>query len=546
MTNRFSGLISILVLSILLLIAIDAPAQSRARPSTSPPPPPPPKREFRGVWVATVNNLDYPKKPTTWPTAHKEEWKNLLKKLKELGFTAVIFQVRPAGDAFYFSEYAPWSEYLTGRQGMPPKPEYDVLQFLIEEAHKNGMEFHAWFNPFRATMGLDTAALHPLHVFNSHRNWVVKYGRRFYLNPAIPQVREHVRDVVAEVVSKYDIDGVHFDDYFYPYPIANEVFPDSLDFKIYGSAYKDIGDWRRSNVDAVVEMVSTSIKEIKPNVYFGVSPFGVWRNKDKDPMGSETRASIGSYDDLYADVLGWLRNGWIDYVAPQIYWNIGFGPADYATLQRWWSLHVSDRQLYIGQAAYKVGNDRQEQWNEPGEIGRQIALNRRNRRVAGTVLFRAESVLNDPLGLKDSLRLYFKESALLPERPELSQGIFSAPDLQKVKNQRGKARVIWRPAKQDREKPPTYYVVYRFAGNGVGDMDDPRNIRYISCFNDNRKKFQYIDSSIDEGQTYTYLVTAANRAHSESGGSEAAAVTRHNNRVKKYKAPKRSKRRRKK
>ena len=546
MTNRFSGLISILVLSILLLTAVDAPAQSGARRSASPPPPPPPKREFRGVWVATVNNLDYPKKPTTWPTAHKEEWKNLLKKLKELGFNAVIFQVRPAGDAFYFSEYAPWSEYLTGRQGMPPKPEYDVLQFLIEEAHKNGMEFHAWFNPFRATMGLDTAALHPLHVFNSHRNWVVKYGRRFYLNPAIPQVREHVRDVVAEVVSKYDIDGVHFDDYFYPYPIANEVFPDSLDFRVYGSAYKDIGDWRRSNVDAVVEMVSTSIKEIKPNVYFGVSPFGVWRNKDKDPMGSETRASIGSYDDLYADVLGWLRNGWIDYVAPQIYWNIGFGPADYATLQRWWSLHVSDRQLYIGQAAYKVGNDRQEQWNEPGEIGRQIALNRRNRRVAGAVFFRAESVLNDPLGLKDSLRLYFRESALLPERPELSQGIFSAPDLQKVKNQRGKARVIWRPAKQDREKQPAYYVVYRFAGSGAGDMDDPRNIRYISCFNDNRKKFQYVDSSIDEGQTYTYLVTAANRAHSESAVSEAAAVTRQNNRIKKYKAPKRSKRRRKK
>ncbi|MCB0558009.1 MAG: family 10 glycosylhydrolase [Lewinellaceae bacterium] len=544
MTNRCSGLISILVLSILLLTAMDAPAQSRGGRSASPPPPPTLKREFRGVWVATVNNLDYPKKPTTWPTAQKEEWKNLLKKLKELGFNAVIFQVRPAGDAFYFSEYAPWSEYLTGRQGMPPKPEYDVLQFLIEETHKNGMEFHAWFNPFRATMGLDTSALHPLHVFNRHRNWVVQYGRRFYLNPGIPQVREHVRDVVAEVVSKYDVDGVHFDDYFYPYPIVNEVFPDSLDFRMYGSAYKDLGDWRRSNVDAVVEMVSTSIKEIKPNVYFGVSPFGVWRNKDKDPMGSETRASIGSYDDLYADILGWLRNGWIDYVAPQIYWNIGFAPADYATLQRWWSLHVSDRQLYIGQAAYKVGNDRQEQWNEPGEIGRQINLNRRNRRVNGAVLFRAESVLSDPLGLKDSLRLYFKEPALLPERPELSQGIFSAPALQKVKNQRGKARVIWRPAKQDREKPPAYYVVYRFAGNGAGDMDNPRNIRYISSFNEKSKKFQYIDSSIDEGQTYTYLVTAANRAHTESGASEAAAVTRQNNRVRKYKAPKRSKRRR--
>ncbi|MCB0596204.1 MAG: family 10 glycosylhydrolase [Lewinellaceae bacterium] len=539
MTTRCSCLTTGLVLLLLFLTASSTHAQSRKTAS-----PPSPKREFRGIWIATVNNLDYPKKPTTWPTAQKEEWKNLLKKLKELGFNAVIFQVRPAGDAFYFSEYAPWSEYLTGRQGLPPKPEYDVLQFLVEETHKAGMEFHAWFNPFRATMGMDTSALHPLHVFNRHRNWVVRYGRRFYLNPGVPQAREHVRDVVAEVVAKYDIDGVHFDDYFYPYPLAGEVFPDSLEFKAFGSAYKDIGDWRRSNVDAAVEMVSAAIKEIKPNVYFGVSPFGVWRNKSKDPLGSETTASIGSYDDLYADILGWLRKGWIDYVAPQIYWNIGFKPADYATLNRWWSLHASDRQLYIGQAAYKVGNDRQEQWNEPGEIGRQLALNRRNRRVNGSIFFRAESVLGDPLGLKDSLRAYFAEPALLPERPELSQAVFSAPDLRKVKNQRGKARIIWRPAKEDREKPPHYYVVYRFSGNTAGDMDNPRNIRYISCMNDKSKKFQYVDASIDEGQTYTYLVTAANRAHTESAASKRASVTRKNNRITKYKPIKRSKGRR--
>ncbi|MCO6475582.1 MAG: family 10 glycosylhydrolase [Phaeodactylibacter sp.] len=538
MATRCSGLFFVLVLLILFFSASEAHTQPGRGDS------PMPKREFRGVWVATVNNLDYPKRPTTWPTAHKEEWKNMLKKLKELGFNAVIFQVRPAGDAFYFSEYAPWSEYLTGKQGMPPSPEYDVLQFLIEETHRNGMEFHAWFNPFRATMGLDTAALHPLHAFNQHRGWVVRYGRRFYLNPGIPQVREHVRDVVAEVVAKYDIDGVHFDDYFYPYPLANEVFPDSLEFRTYGSAYKDIGDWRRSNVDAAVEMVSASIKELKPNVYFGISPFGVWRNKDKDPMGSETRASIGSYDDLYADILGWLRNGWIDYVIPQLYWNIGFEPADYATLHRWWSLHSGPGQLYIGHAAYKVGNDRQEQWNEPGEIGRQVALSRRNRRISGGAFFRAQSVLDDPLGLKDSLRVYFREPALLPERPELSQGLFSAPELRKVKNQRGKARVIWRPAKEDREKPPSYYVVYRFAGNGVGDMDAPHNIRYISCFNDDSKKFQYIDASIEEGQTYTYLVTAANRAHTESAPSETATVTRRNNRIQKFKPPRKSKRRR--
>lgn len=539
MTTRCCGLFSGLVFLFLLLASVEANAQSRRDYS-----PPPPKREFRGVWVATVNNLDFPKRPTTWPTAHKEEWKNMLKKLKELGFNAVIFQVRPAGDAFYFSEFAPWSEYLTGKQGLPPSPEYDVLQFLIEETHNNGMEFHAWFNPFRATMGLDTAALHPLHVFNQHRNWVVRYGRRFYLNPGIPQVRSHVRDVVAEVVSKYDVDGVHFDDYFYPYPVANEIFPDSLEFRAYGSSYKDIGDWRRSNVDEVVELVSTSIREIRPNVYFGVSPFGVWRNKDKDPMGSETRASIGSYDDLYADVLGWLRNGWIDYVAPQIYWNIGFEPADYATLNRWWSLHTSGRQLFIGHAAYKVGNDRQEQWNEPGEIGRQITFSRRDRRVNGSIFFRALSVLDDPLGLKDSLRVYYKEPALLPERPELSQAVFSSPDLRKVKNQRGKARVIWKPAREDQERPPAYYVVYRFAGNGVGDMEDPRNIRHVSNINGGGKKFQFVDSAIEEGQTYTYLITAVNRAHTESAASESTAVTRQNNRIKKFKPPKKSRRRR--
>lgn len=539
MTYRCSGFFFGLALLFLSLAAVEAVAQSRRDYS-----PPPPKREFRGVWVATVNNLDYPAKPTTWPTAHKEEWKNMVRKLKELGFNAVIFQVRPAGDAFYLSEHAPWSEYLTGKQGLPPSPEYDVLQFLIEETHKNGMEFHAWFNPFRATMGLDTGALHPLHVFNRHRDWLARYGRRFYLNPGIPQVREHVRDVVAEVVSRYDVDGVHFDDYFYPYPVAGELFPDSLEFRAYGSAYKDIGDWRRSNVDEVVKMVSASIKEIRPNVYFGISPFGVWRNKDKDAMGSDTRASIGSYDDLYADVLGWLRNGWIDYVLPQLYWNIGFAPADHATLQRWWSAHASDKQLYIGYAAYKIGSDPQEPWKDPAEIGRQITMSRRNPRVNGGAFFRAGSVLGDPLGLKDSLRVYFKSPSLMPERPELSLGVFSAPDLRRVKNKNGKARVIWRPAKEDLEKPPFYYILYRFNGNTIGDMDDPRNIRYISCFDDKSKKFQFVDASIEDGQSFTYLVTAANRAHTETAPSKYIAVSRQNKRITKYKPPKPGKRRR--
>ena len=500
--------------------------------------PPAPKREFRGVWVATIKNLDYPAKPTTWPTAQKEEWKNLLKQYKSLGLNAVIFQVRPAGDAFYPSEYAPWSEYLTGKQGLPPKPEYDVLEYLINETHQNGMEFHAWFNPYRATMGLDTSNLSPSHVFHQHRNWVVQYGQRYYLDPGIPPVREYIRDVVMEVVQRYDVDAIHFDDYFYPYPITNQEFPDSTSFLLYGRNYSDINDWRRNNVDELVKMVSAAIKEAKPNVIFGISPFGVWRNKQDDPMGSETRAGVPSYDAVHADVLNWLRQGWIDYVMPQIYWNIGFTPADHAVLQRWWSLNTGGKQLYIGHAAYKVGNDSQEQWYDPGEISRQIRLARRNRRINGSAYFRSGSLLADPLNLKDTLRAYYNTPALLPGREGLTLGLAGSPEKLKVRNKKGDAKICWKPNKTATTNTPYYYVLYRFPSTRPGDMDDPKNIVYITPFGSNRKKFSFTDSKVEEGKAYTYLSTAVNRAHSESSPSEAYTVLRTKSRIKPYKGAK--------
>jgi uncharacterized lipoprotein YddW (UPF0748 family) len=505
-----------------------------------------PKREMRGIWVATVKNLDYPEKPTTWPTAHKEQWKKLIEQYKNLGFNAIFFQVRPAGDAFYLSEHAPWSAYLTGRQDLPPKPEYDVLEFLIQEAHDNGMEFHAWLNPFRATMDMDTADLSIRHVFNAHRNWMVPYGRRFYINPGIPKAREHICDVVGELVSKYDIDGVHFDDYFYPYPIANEPFLDSTTYRIYGSRdFQDIGNWRRNNIDALIELVSTTIKETKPHVYFGISPFGVWRNQADDQMGSETNTSIASYDDLYADVQRWLRMNWIDYVAPQLYWHIGFEPADHQLLQRWWSLRKSDKQLYIGHAAYKIANDRQEQWYQPDEIPRQIYQTRRNRRIDGSIFFRSSSILGDPLNIKDSLRLYYRTPALLPAREGLSLGILQAPDLKKIKNKGGEANVCFQPNKNNLENKPYYYVVYRFPGVGVGDTEDPRNILRVTALGSDEKKIEVMDTRVEEGQVYTYMVTAVNRAHIESNPSEVITITRSNGRIKKYKRHKRKKRKRK-
>jgi uncharacterized lipoprotein YddW (UPF0748 family) len=494
-----------------------------------------PKREMRGVWVATVSNLDFPKSPTTWPTAHKEQWKDLIKQYKDLGFNAVFFQLRPAADAFYFSEHAPWSAYLTGRQDLPPKPEYDVLQFLIDETHKHGMEFHAWLNPFRATMNMDTADLSLRHVFNRHRRWVVPYGRRYYLNPGIPKVREHLRDVVGELVQKYDVDGIHFDDYFYPYPVANTPFPDSSTFYIYGSqTFDDINNWRRNNIDQFIELISTTIKEIKPHVFFGVSPFGVWRNKEDDAYGSETTASITSYDHLHADVLRWLRKDWIDYVCPQLYWHIGFEPADHQQLQRWWSTNKAGKQLYIGHAAYKIADDKQEAWFEPDQMMRQIQMARRNRRIDGSVFFRSGSVLGDPLDIKDTLRTFYPKPALLPERDALALSIFQAPALKNIRNKRGDAVLKWKPNKVNKEKPPYYYVIYRFPGAGIGDTDDARNILAITALGDPAKKFKFIDTKVQEGQVYTYMLTAVNRAHTESKGSTAFAITLDNGKVKKY------------
>ena len=514
------------------LSALSGLAQGRQQP-------PPPKREFRGVWVATVNNLDYPRRPGTWAVAHREEWKQLLAQYKSMGFNAIIFQIRPAGDAFFASDLAPWSAFLTGQQGLGLDRDFDLLQFIIEETHRNGMEFHAWLNPYRATMNLDTARLAASHVFNRHRNWVVQYGTRLYLDPGIPQVREHIRDVVLEVVNQYPVDAIHFDDYFYPYPITNQEFPDSISYLVYGQGMKDRNAWRRRNVDDLIEMLSVAIRETKPSVHFGISPFGVWRNERDDPAGSATRAGAPTYDALHADVLNWLRRGWIDYVAPQLYWHIGFEPADHAVLQRWWSQNSFGKHLYIGHAAYKVGNDPQEQWSDPGEMPRQIRLARRNGRISGSIHFRSDHVLVGKLGLKDSLRHYYQTPALLPIRDEQELRVSNPPELVRVRNKHGDARIVWRPAKTDRDRPPHYYVLYRFptANPPLSASEDPRHILHITPFGEQPRRICFDDTRMERDQPYSYAVAAVNLAHEESRLSELRTVAREGGRVKRYRAP---------
>lgn len=509
-----------------------------------------PKREFRGVWVATVVNIDYPSKGGQKIGVQKYEYINMLEDFKKMGINAVIFQVRPAADAFYESSFEPWSEYLTGTQGLAPETEgYDPLEFMIDEAHKRGMEFHAWLNPYRATFNLDTTNLAYKHPLNTHRDWFIKYGKRFYFKPHKHEVRDHITNVIEEIVTKYDVDAIHFDDYFYPYKIQGLPFPDSLDFETTKGAVRDIEDWRRQNVDLLIQQVSKKIKAVKPFVQFGISPFGVWRNKSADRvLGSNTRAGQTCYDDLYADVLKWMRNEWIDYVVPQLYWHIGFSIADHETLVDWWAKNAFGRNLYIGHAAYKVGDSKNIDWLDPSEIPNQIKLNRQVFNTQGSVFFSAKSIRNNPLSMGDSLTQFYSQPVLHPEMKFLNIPLNKAPNLKKVKLTDNGLKISWHGKKKkgglfsflrktktysDNNKP-YYYVVYKFEGNRLGDIENPDNILKITEFN-SKQNYAIYDPDYEEGQDYTYFVTGVNRQHTEGGFSNRRTVVVKNGKAKKRK-----------
>jgi uncharacterized lipoprotein YddW (UPF0748 family) len=375
-----------------------------------------PVYEFRGVWIATVDNIDWPPRNVYDVEVQKADYIRQLELHKRNGMNAVIVQVRPAADAFYPSPYEPWSQWLTGTQGKPPVPFYDPLQFMIDEAHKRGFEFHAWCNPYRANFSVGKASIAPAHITRLHPEWFLRYGNTLLFDPGNKEAQQWVEKVISDMVQRYDIDAVHMDDYFYPYRIAGKEFPDTASYRLYGNGMnKD--DWRRANVDSIITQLSVAIKQEKPWVKFGISPFGVWRNNDKDPEGSATQAGVTNYDDLYADILLWLRNGWIDYVAPQLYWEIGFKRADFATLLDWWSKHTYGRHLYIGHGIYRVGESSKSSlaWKDSTQLPRQLQLLRQNPNVQGSIYFSSKSFDRNPNGWNDSLRNdYYRLPALIP------------------------------------------------------------------------------------------------------------------------------------
>ncbi|MDX3595347.1 family 10 glycosylhydrolase [Streptomyces sp. ID03-2B] len=352
--------------------------------------------QVRGMWIATVANIDWPSKPGLTAVRQEAELFAYLDRAVELRLNAVMLQVRPTADALWPSPYEPWADCLTGRQG--EDPGWDPLGTAVRAAHDRSLELHAWFNPYRVANHTDPTRLVASHPARLNPGWTVPYGGKLYYNPGLPEVRRFVQDAMLDAVRRYDIDAVHWDDYFYPYPVAGQTFDDDAAFERYGGGFADRAAWRRDNIDRLVRETGQRIRRIKPHVRFGISPFAVWRNKETDPLGSDTRAGVQTYDDLHADTRKWVREGWIDYICPQIYWHIGQTAADYAKVLAWWSGTVRGTgvDLYVGEALYKAGDPAQAApWQDPAELSRHLTLARGYEEVGGHVFFSGKSVLAD-------------------------------------------------------------------------------------------------------------------------------------------------------
>ena len=481
-----------------------------------------PKYAFRAAWVATVKNIDWPSKPGLSSSNQKDEFRRILDMHKMNGMNAVIVQIRPSSDAFYFSELEPWSRYLTGVSGKAPESYYDPLTFMIDEAHDRNLEFHAWFNPYRAVVDLEELPEDSTNIFYQKPEWFVTYGSRMYFDPGIPEVRTYVTNVIKDVTTRYDVDAIHFDDYFYPYRIANVEFPDSVSFQNYGQNYttetKD--DWRRENVNTVIKMLSDTIKAVKPWVKFGISPFGVWRNKSDDPRGSDSQAGVRNYDDLFADVLLWMDNDWIDYVIPQLYLHIDHSKLSFKKVMNWWNDLDYNGHIYVGHASYRIGLEGQvDAWFNPSEVPSQIRLTRKGENILGSAFYNTNSFFPNPLGITDTLRNnFYKNPALVPPMPWLDSIAPDKPTKLLVKNEASGIHLSWSAT----DSSTAYFAIYRFNANQPAEVNNSENI--IEIIRANSPFF--IDKTVQNKKKYVYAISGLDRLYNESNAVKSALIKR--------------------
>ncbi|MBR1449717.1 MAG: family 10 glycosylhydrolase [Prevotella sp.] len=456
------------------------------------------KREFRGAWIQCVNGQFQ-------GMGTQKMQQTLAYQLDELqkdGVNAIIFQVRPECDALYESSIEPWSRFLTGQQGKAPSPYWDPLQWMIDQCHARGMELHAWINPYRAKTKT-TNLLATTHVAVRHPEWCFDYDGLKILNPGIPENRDYICQVARDIVTRYDIDGIHMDDYFYPYPAAGQQIPDDAQYRQYSNGIKDRGDWRRYNVNLFIKQFYETVHQAKPWVKVGISPFGIYRNKKSAAIGSNTNG-LQNYDDLYADVLLWVNNGWLDYCVPQIYWEIGNRAADYDTLIRWWSQHAAGRPLFIGEDI--------ERTVKFGQQAQKRTLSQQMPGVQGTVLWYAKAAVDNTGNYGTVLRQnYWRHPALQPQMTFIDKKAPKAPrKVKPVWTSDGYILFWTAPKGKSWDDVATRYVVYRFEKGEKVNTDDPGKI--VAVTPNTYYKLPYANGQ----QKYTYVVTALDRLQNES------------------------------
>lgn len=497
--KRLKTILTFALMAILAMTAITAKAQN--------------KREFRGAWIQCVNGQYLGKSTQQIQSMLTQQ----LDELQKDGVNAIIFQVRAECDALYQSNLEPWSRYLTGVQGKAPVPYWDPLQWMVEQCHKRGMEIHAWINPYRAKhSATPREVVSPQSIVNKRPDLCFSYGKLILLNPGLQEAADYTCKVAADIVRRYDIDGFHIDDYFYPYPEAGVQIPDQQLYQQNRNGMRSIGDWRRDNVSRFVKQLGETIHQVKPWVKFGVSPFGIYRNKRTDPNGSLTYG-LQNYDDLYADVLQWVNNGWIDYCVPQLYWEIGNRAADYKTLITWWNKNAGNRPLYIGEDIERTAKYADPVNPRSHQLPAKHRLHQQMNNVKGTVLWYAKTAADNVGNIGHTLRdYYWKYPALPPAMPFLDDKAPKGVKSLKFSWTPEGPMLTWKAPKAKAKKwgdQVTRFAVYRFEKGASVDLNDVSALQTVTYSDEYKVVYE-------KGKKYVYVVTALDRVGNESKGKK--------------------------
>lgn len=463
-----------------------------------------PKREFRGAWLHVIGQSQWQNKSTEQAKAYIRDQ---FDKLQSAGCNAVIFQIRPTADAVYKSEIEPWSAWLTGKRGKAPSPLWDPMEYAIEEAHSRGLEFHAWLNPYRVT-STAKETLPADHDFYRHPERFFRYNGQILFDPAYQENRDFICEIITDILKRYDVDAIHIDDYFYPYPAQGKAIPDDSSYAKFGDG-KNRGDWRRENVNLLIEQMHRTIKDKKPWVRFGISPFGIWRNRKSDPGGSESNG-LQNYDDLYADVLLWAKNGWLDYLAPQLYWNLDTPAAPSRKLARWWNDNAHGVDVYIGQDVKRTMDVADPGNKDRNELDTKVRISRELPNVKGNVWWHGYWVTDNYKGASDSLSMKYQSTLALP--PVYGDPRKTPKTISDLKVSRSAAGTFleWKAPSRghtEHETDVVKYVVYQFFPGESQDTEDAQAIIAIT---------PHTRFPVDDERGIIYAVTAVDRMNRES------------------------------